>query len=75
MTSVVTEPSLAGQLVTVGAQDVTVYTVVVYTVEVVYGVVEAAAVEVSVGCDSIEVVGDERAPRADEVLEVVVGDE
>jgi len=35
MTSVVTEPSLAGQLVTVGAQDVTVYTVVLYTVEVV----------------------------------------
>jgi hypothetical protein len=29
MTSVVTEPSLAGQLVTVGAQDVTVYTLVV----------------------------------------------
>ena len=47
MTSVVTEPSLAGQLVTVGAQDVTVYTVVVYTVEVVYAVVEVAVVEVA----------------------------
>jgi hypothetical protein len=75
MTSVVTEPSLAGQLVTVGAQDVTVYTVVLYTVEVVYGVVEAAAVEVAACCDSIEVVGDETAPRADEVLEDVVDDE
>jgi hypothetical protein len=41
----------------------------------VYGTFEAAAVEVSVGCDSIAVVGDERAPRTDEVLEVVVGDE
>ena len=70
MISVVTEPSLAGQLVTVGAQDVTVYTVVLYTVEVVYGAAEVAA-----ACDSIEVVGDERAPRADEVLEVVAGDE
>jgi len=60
MTSVVTEPSLAGQLVTVGAQDVTVYTVVVYTVEIVNAVVEAAAVEVAAGGDSIEVVvGDE----------------
>jgi hypothetical protein len=39
MTSVVTEPSFAGQSVTVGAHDVTVYTLVVYTVEVVYCVV------------------------------------
>jgi hypothetical protein len=63
-------------LVTVGAQDVTVYTVVLYTVEVVYGVVEAAAaVEVAACCDSVEVVGDEKAPRADEVLEFVTGDE
>ena len=36
---------------------------------------EAAAVEVTADCDSIEVVGDETAPRADEVLEVVVDDE
>jgi hypothetical protein len=41
----------------------------------VYGVAEAAAVEVTADCDSIEVVGDETAPRADEVFEVVVGDE
>jgi hypothetical protein len=34
-------------LVTVGAQDVTVYTVVVYTVEVVYAVMEEAVVEVA----------------------------
>jgi hypothetical protein len=34
-------------LVTVGAQDVTVYTVVVYTVEVVYFVTEVGAVEVA----------------------------
>jgi hypothetical protein len=33
---VVTLPSLAGQLVTVGAHEVTVYILVVYTVEVVY---------------------------------------
>lgn len=35
ITSVVTCPILAGQLVTVGAHEVTVYTDVVYTVEVV----------------------------------------
>ena len=35
MTSVVTLPSFAGQLVTVGAHEVIVYTFVVYTVEVV----------------------------------------
>jgi uncharacterized membrane protein HdeD (DUF308 family) len=37
----VVDPS-AGQLVTVGAQDVTVRTVVVYTVEVVSSVVEVS---------------------------------
>lgn len=36
MVSVVTLPILAGQFVTVGAQDVIVYVLVVYTVEVVY---------------------------------------
>jgi len=39
MISVVTWP-LAGQLVTVAAQEVMVYTLVVYTVEVVYSVLE-----------------------------------
>ena len=34
--SVVTWPSLEGQSVTLGAQDVIVYTEVAYTVEVVY---------------------------------------
>jgi len=38
--SVVTFPILAGQLVTSGAQEVTMYTLVVYTVEVVYFVTE-----------------------------------
>jgi hypothetical protein len=41
----------------------------------VYAAFEAAAVEAAAGCDSIEVVGDEKAPIADEVLEVVVDDE
>jgi hypothetical protein len=41
----------------------------------VYGAAEPAAAEVSAACDSIEVVGDEKAPRADEVLEFVTGDE
>lgn len=39
ITSVVTLPILDGQSVTVGAQDVIVYTCVVYTVDVVMGVV------------------------------------
>lgn len=42
--SVVTLPILAGQLVTVGAQDVIVYTEVVYTVLVVYCVTEGEEV-------------------------------
>lgn len=48
----VTEPILAGQSVTVAAQDVMVYVVVAYTVEVVYcvtsGVVVGAATSVLV---------------------------
>jgi len=36
MVSVVTWPILPGQSVTVGAQEVMVYTLVLYTVEVVY---------------------------------------
>ena len=40
MVSVVTCPSFAGQLVTVGAQDVMVYVLVSRTVEVVYCVLE-----------------------------------
>jgi len=47
--SVVTEPSLAGQSVTVGAQFVTVYVVSPYTVEVVYS---GAGVE-----DAVRVIG------------------
>ena len=39
--SVVSFPILPGQSVTVGAQDVIVYTDVEYTVEIVYSAVEA----------------------------------
>lgn len=40
----VTEPILAGQLVTVAAQEVMVYVVVLYTVEVVYAVTDGEEV-------------------------------
>jgi hypothetical protein len=60
MVSVVTDPILAGQSVTVAAHDVMVYTVVVLTVEVVYEmldeVVAAAPLPVPVdeGVDETE---------------------
>ncbi len=52
--SVVTCPIFAGQFVTVAAQDVTVYTVVVLTVDVVYDTLDGVVTANPLSLDVVE---------------------